>query len=190
MFTVVTPPATEPVTLAEAKEHLRVDFTEDDSLISSLISAARQFVERGTGRALVSRIVRANYTEWAQEIILPLNPVTAISSVKYRDSDGVLQTLPLADYQLDNQALPARIKPAYGISWPAARHGDYDAVQVEFAAGYGDMGEIPGDLRHAVLFMVAHFYELREPVIVAGNIDVQTIPFAADALMDSYRVYL
>jgi len=81
------------------------------------------------------------------------------------------------------------VKPAYGKTWPAIRSGLYDAVKVEFTAGYGAASDVPEDLKHAVLFMIAHLYEMREPV-VAGNIDIKTVPFAVDALMDMYRVYL
>ena len=190
MFSHVTPPASEPVTLIEAKSHLRVDFDADDTLITTLISTARQFVENCTGRALVSRVVRVDADNWDSEILLPLNPVVSISSIKYMDSDGVEQTLASTEYQLATQKLPARVKPAYGASWPAIRSGLYDSVKVEFTAGYGDAGAVPNDLKHAVLFMIAHLYEQREPVVVAGNIDVKTVPFAVDALMDIYRVYL
>lgn len=190
MFETVTAPAGEPVTLADAKAHLRLDITDDDTLVEGLIKAARAFVEGYTNRALMTRGLSFTMPYFADEITLPIAPVTEIESIKYIDGDGVEQTLAAENYQTDLIRTPPRIKPAHGESWPLVRAGQYNGVTIQFNAGHAAAADIPGDLRHAVLLMVAHLYELREPVIVAGNIDVEMVPFGIKALMDMHRVYI
>lgn len=135
-------PAAEPVTLAEAKAHCRVEasFTDDDVYIASLIPSARQAAEQALGRTLVGTSWLVTLDDFNrhgdQSIALPWPRVTTIVSVKYIDADGALQTMPAADYQLDNAGeLGNRLAPVYGGCWPTAR-SEPGAVRITYTAGF------------------------------------------------------
>lgn len=137
-ISTVTAPFGEPIGLDEARLHLKSDGTEDDSLILANIAAVRAFAEHETNRRLIAQTLRLTLDRFptCDDIVLYTGPVLAVSSVKYVDDAGVLQTLDAADYQVDLYAEPARSRPAYGETWPTTRSGDLAAVRVEFIAGY------------------------------------------------------
>lgn len=127
-------PAAEPVSLTEAKAHCRVDGSDEDSLITALITAARAHAEIATGRAMVTQTLRSTFEFFPCDMTLnaPLRKVTAVT---YLDSSGALQTLSDTDYVVDTSELPGYIERAYSATWPVT----YDhpaAVAVDFIAGY------------------------------------------------------
>ena len=188
MWSVVTTsaPATEPITLAEAKLHLRVDSSDDDDLITAQISAAREYVEAATGRALVQRTVALRLDAFpAGDIVLPLGRAVSVSSIGYIDTAGAAQTLAGGLYSADVNAQPARIAPAYGESWPSTR-AQTAAVTVTFVAGYGAAAAVPAAAVVAIKLLVAHWYESREAVVV-GTIS-GPLPMAVDALCAALRL--
>jgi len=132
-------PQVEPLSLTEAKAHLRVEVSTDDDLITSLIKVARQYAEAVTGRQLSVATLRLTLDEFPSEndeqITLLRPPVHYISSISYVDTDGVTQTVDSSDYQLDRATEPARLRPAYGTSWPSARD-QMAAVTIDYVAGY------------------------------------------------------
>lgn len=192
---LVTPPASEPVSLAEAKAHLRVDIPDDDTYIATLVQAARERVETITNRSLVTQTWRAWLDAFPAEldrrgqpsIGLSRGPAVSVSNVKYIDAAGALQTLSPSAYVLDNknQDSVPRVRPAYGTSWPVTR-AELDAVQVEFVAGYGEPAAVPAPIKTAMLQYIAHWYQNRETVIT-GTIVSET-PMAGDTLLWPYRL--
>ena len=167
---VVTGPTEEPVTLQEAKDHLRVDVASDDTLVQRLIADAREWAERFTRRALVTQTWRLWLDEfpdgpgtYGPAIVLPGGKVQSVSSVKYIDAAGVLQTLAGAEYALvaKDPQKPAQLVPAYGKAWPGTR-GEPNAVQVEYVTGYGAAAAVPAIVRQAILLHVGWHYENRE----------------------------
>lgn len=176
-----TAPSSEPLTLAEAKLHLRVDsdIADDDALISGLITAARQQAEVYTRRQLVSA-TWTHYLDWLPgEIRLERPPLTAVTWIKYIDTDGVQQTLDPSLYQVDSYGEPARIRRAYGAIWPSTR-SQMNAVEVKFVCGYST---VPESVKRAMLLIVGNLYENREATI-AGTI-ITKVPLAAEWLLDS-----
>lgn len=170
---LVTPPATEPVTLAEAKLHLRVDHTADDALITALITAAREAIEGETTRSLVA-------TSWEKRfaalplpgaaLVLPRAPLLSVSAVTYIDAAGAEQTLAPATYAVDAPAGPhagfGKLRQAYGATWPTPRD-EANAVRVAFTAGYAT---VPGALRAALLLVLGELYANREAAIAGAVI--------------------
>lgn len=142
-YRLITPAAAEPISLAEAKLHLRVeeDFEDDDTLISSLITAARKYTEDISSSIFLPQTWRLTLDAFPcrnyEEITLRKRPVSEVVSIKYIDQEGVQQTLDPALYQVDNSGFLARIRPAYNQFWPYARC-QLNAVEVTFVAGYGD----------------------------------------------------
>lgn len=188
---LVTGPTVEPVSLAEAKTHLRVDIDDDDAYISGLIAAAREYLEGATRRAFLTQTWRLSLDAWPwppAQIELPLPPLQAVNSIKYRDSDGTQTTVDSGDYIVDTDSEPGRIVLDYGESWPSETLYPANPIQIEFEAGYGDAAtDVPQYLRQAVLLLVGHWYENREPVVI-GTVHKE-LPLAVDSLIYLHRAY-
>lgn len=182
----VTAPTAQPVTLAEAKLHLRVDFDDDDDLISSLIVAATQRFDGrdGVGFWLMPQVWRLSldaFPPW--QIDLPGLPVRSIVSITYVDGDGTTQTLAAENYRFDAERYPVRVTPAYGLAWPLARAID-GAVKVTFNAGHADAASIPDRIKAGIKLTLGHWYRNRESV-AAGK--MAELPEAVAAIVSAYR---
>lgn len=183
----VTAPAIEPVTLPEAKAHLRVDGSDEDALISGLISAAvGHFDGEGTlGRAMISQ-------EWAQYFSptpyrprLIMGPFIGLTEVAYYDASNALQTDTLSNYEawLDGDFVIA--KPKDGFDWPDAFDRP-DAIKISYNAGFGvNASDVPQAIRQAILLTIGHWYEHRMSV---SELNLREVPMAAEALMNNQRV--
>lgn len=178
-----TAPAVEPVTLTEAKAHLRVDTSDDDTYITSLIKAAREWVEQYLDRSLV-------HTQWAMrvdtfpwEFELPRPPMatagtTTAVTVSYTLDTGSTTTLSASEYRVDREATPGAIRPVYGGTWPGHR-SDENAVTVTWWGGYGASGsDVPQAIKNAMLLYINELYEKR---------GMGEAPDAAKMLLDAYR---
>ncbi len=185
---LATAPAVEPITLDEAKEHLRVTGDDEDGYISGLIRAARVMCENQIDRSFITTAWRVTTDQFpcAYEcLIMPRPPLIAVQSITYVDTGGVTQTLSNTLYTVDATSEPGRITPGYTLPWPVARYYQ-NSVVINYTAGYGAVGSlVPETIRHAIKIMVSHLFELREPVNV-GNIVTQ-IPMSANALLDLER---
>ncbi|MDV2503086.1 MAG: head-tail connector protein [bacterium] len=190
-----TAPTKEPITTDEAKAHLRVDITDDDTLIDSLVNAARLYAEGFTSRALITQTwdlflddFPASPGRLRQEaIIVPKAPLQSITTVKYLDTAGDQQTLAASKYRVDAKSHPGRITPAYGEVWPTTR-GVINAVEVRFIAGYGDAEtDVPQQIIQGMLMLIGHLYENREAVIVGTT--ASNVPQATEYLLWPYRLF-
>lgn len=183
---LLTAPATEPVTLAEVKTRLRIDDATDDAGVSRLIAAATGHAQNITRRAFVTQ-------KWALildrfpcgSISLPLPPLQSVEEISYVDADGATQVLAPADYLVDPAGMIGMVHTAYGKQWPATRAQPM-AVRLEFTAGYGDADDVPADLVSALLLLVAHWDQNREPVVV-GTI-VSSVPLSVDSLLSPFVI--
>lgn len=190
-LSLVTAPATEPLSLEEARAHLRVDVSDDDALISALIPASRQFVESYTGRKLVTQTWDYQLDGFpCGAIVVPLAPVASVTSITYVGSDGTTQTWSASDYRTDVPAGPwaqrPRIEPAYGLSYPSTR-GLLNSVTVRCVAGYGSATAVPEALKAAMKILIGQWYEQREPVVIGQTPFV--VPFTIDALLWPFKVF-
>lgn len=189
MLTQLSPPAAEPLTLAEAKLHLRVDvdITDDDSLITALIVTARQQAEHRTGRALVSQQWRLGLDRFADDSLeLPLPKLQSVQSVTYLDADGVRQTLAGAEYDVVTDELVGRLLPAFGKTWPDCRIRP-GSVQVSYTCGYGAASDVPQSIKAWMLLAIGAWYENRE-ALTSGK-PVAELPRSFwDGLLDPFYV--
>lgn len=182
---LITAPASEPIALAEAKAHLRVDVSDDDALISALIVAARQGAEHITGRALMPQTWELALDGFKSEIYLQKPPLVSVTSVTYVDTAGVVQTLGSSAYIVDDYSAPARMAPSYGSCWPTTRL-QANAVTIRYDAGYANAAAVPQQIKQWMLLQVGAMYENRSSVETVGSI--VEMPFA-DRLLDAYRVW-
>ncbi|MDZ7809198.1 MAG: phage head-tail connector protein [Arhodomonas sp.] len=182
-----TAPAIEPVTLDQAKTHLRVDGTDQDTEITSLIAMARQRVEQETERALITQEWELTLDYWPGVIEVPLPPLQSVQSIQYLDTAGTLQTLDASLYRVDTARQPGRITPAYGQSWPSVRDVT-GTITVAFTAGYGDDAtDVPGPIRQAMLLLIGTADCNRE-MLVIGTIATE-LQKNYDWLLAPYRLY-
>jgi uncharacterized phiE125 gp8 family phage protein len=179
MYRVVTPADDEPISLAEAKVHLRLgDGTDEDALILDLISTAREMAEHYTGRALAPQTLEMAlpaFPRCASAIELDMPPVTSVVSVKYTDTVGVEQTLD-PKYRLSAFGTQRNVMPTFGNSWPSTGC-DPEAVRIQYVAGYV---ACPDAARSAMLLTIGALYEDRETA---------ELPAGAEGLLDTIKVY-
>lgn len=180
-------PADEPITTDEAREHLRISHTSENSLIDAYIEAARLYVEAFTKRQLMTATWLLKLDRFpTREIRVPLPPLSSVTSVTYTDENGDAQTWSSALYQTDLDSEPGRIKPIEGETFPSTQLGTYATVTVEFVAGYGGASAVPKRFTQAIRMMVGHWFEFREPVIEGRAMKV---PMAVDALLNQDRMW-
>jgi uncharacterized phiE125 gp8 family phage protein len=189
---LITDAASEPITLADARLHLRLasDYTTEDAIISALVKAARRMAEQELGRALITQTWEVVLDAFpADEIELPKPSVQAITSVKYIDTSSVEQTLSSATYSLDTSTLPGWLKPAYGTDWPSDVLDSTNVVRVRFTAGYGSSAsDVPPEIVAWMKVQLATLWRNRE-AFMAG-VSVTELPGRyIDSLLDRERWY-
>lgn len=183
---LITPPAAEPLTLAEAKQHLNVTITNDDGYIASLITAVRTHLDGKDGilwRALATQTWELVLDKFPDDILVPLPPLQSVQSITYIDDAGVDRNLATDQYTVDTVSEPGWVV-AGPNGWPAT--GNYiNAVTVRFIAGYET---VPQPIKAAMLLMIGHFYENREDVVT--GVTVTQLPNASEMLLAPYKVSL
>lgn len=179
-------------TLSKVKSWCFVTSTTYDSLLTSLVTAARQYAEARTWR----QIIPASYTLYmdkfpiSNELIqIWKNPVISISSIKYYDADNVLQTLSSSLYDVDISSEPSRLKPVDGEIWPVT-YDRLNAVEIAFTAGYDESDTfhtMPESIALAIELLVSHWFVNRSEVVVSDgrSVDTKQIPMAAESLLET-----
>lgn len=180
-------PAIIPVTLAEVKEQLRVDYNDDDALITRLINVAVAYTDAqgALGHAMISQ----QWGQWVkstppQSVMISLGPVIQIDAVKYYNEAGALQTDTLSNYEITGFGFAVKIGPKDGFNWPVTQERS-DAIRIEFTSGYGTtVADVPDTLRHAMLMLIGHWYDHRENTMMD---ELTNIPYGFDMLLDMHR---
>ena len=184
---IIPSAASSALDLTEAKLHLRVDSTDDDFLIQSMIGAASELVEQATSRVLLAQTWELSLDSFPAYFELSRVPLQSITSIKYTDSTGTVQTMSNTDYVISSDESDyAKVYPAYGVTWPNSR-GDMGNVKVRFVAGYADASSIPESLRSWMKLAVGSMYVNRESEVVERG-SVLSLGFA-DRLLDRYKVF-
>jgi len=182
-----TAPTAEPLTLAEAKLHCKVDVVDDDALITGLIVSARQQAEHRTGRALVAQDWELSLDEFPSDSLdIPLPPLISVASITYLDTNGARQTLANAEYQVIIDELLGRVIPAFGKRWPVCRTVA-GCVVVTFTAGYGAAAAVPDSIKSWMKLAIGTWYKNRDTVIAGQTSELPRDFFAA--LLDPYTVF-
>ena len=182
-LTLTSPPAAEPVSLADAKAHLKVDSTDDDVLIASLIVAARARAEWHTGRAFVTQ----GWTLWldiwpASGIVeIPLPPLQSVTQVASYALDDTRSIVGPSVYQVDAASAPGRLAGKVDFAPPTNLRA-INAVEIAFTAGYGATDAVPGPIKQAILQIVADLYVHR------GD-EADIVSPAAASLLAPYRIF-
>lgn len=179
-YAVTTAPTVQPVTLADVKAHLRTvagDTSEDAAILTPLISAAREYCENVTGRALAAQTVKAYPDSWGT-LRLPRPPITTVTSIKYYDVDDVAYTLAATEYAIDLIDGVITI-----LEEPAEELRGVNPIVIEYTAGYTT---VPMAIRQAMLLLIGHWYTNREAVSTNANAEV---PVAVKTLLHQHKVW-
>lgn len=182
----------EPVTVDEFRNHIKSDTDDDEIALNGYLMAARRGMEEEYATALVPQtcVLRLDgfpIDDRYGEIELRIAHVTSITSIQYIDTNGATQTLAGANYTADMYSTPARIRPAYGLSWPATRL-DMNAVTVTFVAGYATPADVPFNVKSAILLLAAELNDKREPT-VTGTIIASVPGFESLAITERWGGY-
>jgi len=181
-YKILTAPAEEPISLDEAKAHLRVDIDADDGLIGGLIAAARERCEDEARRSFVERSMRVQVHQWVptNALLLPQRPALSVTAVRVYDWENVAHVVPTADYWLGDDD---RVRLTEGSGWPDVTVRPALGYEVEYVAGYGDATAVPQKYKQAVLLTVGHWYENREEVVIGQGYSSLQIPLGAASLL-------
>lgn len=207
---LVTAPAAEPISTADAKAHLRVDASDDDALIDALVKTARMYVENYTGRALITQ----TWAQWmdrfptdrrsapwwdgvregpvsmldgadTRRISLLRTPVASVTSLSTFDLDNTETTMDADEYILDDSGEIPELVLRDGYTWPVDLRAA-KAIKIVFVTGYGTTGAtVPAPLITGMKQLIAHWYENRE---AASENPLTEIPLGARVLFDAYRM--
>lgn len=173
-----------PVTVFDIEEQTYLsDLSSETGYIENLIKRAAAFIEGpyGIGVLFGQQTWQLALDGFPFVIQLPVYPLVSVSSITYTDADGVEQTVSPDIYRVDTYSNPPRIALEYGKSWPASRLVS-NSVKVEFVGGHSST---PDDLKHAVIMLVAHWYENRE---AASSVSLSEMPMGVQSILDKYRV--
>lgn len=159
-YVQTTPPAAEPLTLAEVKAHLRLDDEAEDALLLSLAKTAREHLERETGLCLMAQSWRLCLDDWPADGIIRItkSPVQAIQEITVFDAEGHAVQVSLEDHLLDGEGRPARL----WLRDPPSPGRALNGIEIDFSAGYGEAGtDVPDTLKRAMLIHVGHMFAFR-----------------------------
>jgi uncharacterized phiE125 gp8 family phage protein len=174
------------VSLAEAKAHLRIDLSDEDTQITAMILAATEAAEQIMGRSVMTQTWELSLDDFPDAIELTRIPTASITSVTYADTFGVQTVLSGASYVLDNadDFGFSYVVPVYGAEWPDTRC-EINAVKVRFVSGYANASEVPESIKSWIKLQVGAMFEHREAEGTA-----QTYPLGfADRLLYRFKVY-
>lgn len=182
---IKTAPAIEPVTVSELKDFLRLSGTDQDSMLTGFISAARAGVEIFTGRTLINTVYELFFDSFPAagvEMLRP--PVQSVSSIYYINSDGVDTLLASTEYRVDVASIYGRITPAYGKTFPVTQ-AVTNAVKVTVTCGYGTTAaSVPAPLKEAIKMIAADIYEHPEANVELTLTENKTVKF----LLGAYKI--
>ena len=167
----------EPISLEEAKAHLRVTDDSEDALIELYVRAAREWVENYTGHTLLARTFTQRFNAWGDYLTLYHHPVTTVPTIEYDSADD--DQAAFTDYAFSLGQRPMRIYPT--SSFPSLRSNGY--ITVTYTAGYAE-GTVPDALIQAVLLTIGHWHTTRASV---SEDAMQEVPLAVRSLCAAYR---
>jgi len=198
---------TSAVATSDQKSFMRVDFSDDDTLIAELIKASQNVIETYINRAITTQtlslfldrlpfysdiklqegVFTAPDLEYNSNfIVLPKPPVTSVTHVKYYDNDNTASTFATTNYYVDTISDQARVVLKTGSSWPTvSQTRNANAYEIKYVAGYGGASDVPEPIVQAIKLLTTHLYENREAVT---SLSVNAIPYTIGALLQPYKV--
>ena len=194
---LITAPVTNPITLAETKEHLRITATDEDDYIILLIKAVTKYTENYLSRSLIEQTLNLWFDQFplcnTEEMIISAPPLMSVEFIKYYDENQDLQTWDSANYVVDVDSTTGLVYPVMGGSYPGTRFFP-KSVNVQYVAGYENSGSspvdyadtLPDDIKQAMYMLAGHMFENREAT--TPGIVIQNVPIGYAALLANYKI--
>jgi len=193
---LISPPASDPISIAEAKMHLRVVDADEDTLIAALVKSATQHAEAFTGRAFIDQTWELSIDQFPTgnelEIEIPKPPLIGVGRIAFDNTVGFEQVVSSDDYYVDTASEPGWVVPAGGFIWPTPLDA-INAVRIQFRAGYVDPNAptnpmVPEDIKAAIKLILGSLFEQRESQVVGTT--VMRLPWGAEQLLRQHRILL
>ena len=178
-------PSVEPVTTTNQKDWMRVDGSDEDTIIGNLAAASRAYIEMSTGRQMITATWEYKFKTFPTgDIVIPISPLQSVSSITYVDSASDTQTWSSALYTVDTSSDMGRVRPIYNEDFPDSRGYAQDVV-VTFIAGYGDASsDVPDTALTAIKLLASNWFENRES---NAAITLNEVPMALQTLIWSLK---
>lgn len=190
---LVTAPASTPITVQDAKRHLRIELDDltEDAAIEEKIAAATAIAENETARKLVTQTIRyvVDCFPSRDYIELPGGKLQSITSLTYTDSTGAATVWTSSNYFASTTHEPGRLHLAYGISWPSVTLKPADGIAIQYVVGYGDDIDVPSAIRAAILLILGDLWENREDTVIGQGFAPVQLPRGADHLLAPHKIY-
>lgn len=194
-YKIITPVASEPITLADARKHLRIEpygspaTHPDDAYVTALISVVRSWCEQYLQRALAEQTIELALDEFTKTIALPFAPIQSVTSITYIDTDGATQTLATSVYAFDSYSNKITLK--YDQYYPQTQLIN-NAVLIRYVAGYTngaspDTYPLEYAIKAAMLLLIGHLYENRQENTTAN---MSALPMGIYSLLQPYKLGL
>lgn len=184
---LIDPPCAPVVSLADMKAHLRVDYSDDNQLITDLTAAATEHLdgkEGILGRALLEQTWELRMDRFPREIRIPLPPLISVDKVQYLDSNASRVTIDPSVYVVTGEGGRGVIHLVAGACWPVVPLHHPERAIVQFTAGYED--GVPAPIKSAIKLLVGSLYQNREHLVIGQTAIV--LPWAVEALLQRYVV--
>lgn len=177
----------EALSLNDIKSQLRITTTADDDSLRLFAASIRHQVENYLGKTLITSTWEWKVDCFSNCMLMPMGPIQSITSIEYVDTNGDSQTLSSSLYQFDKRG---RLMPAYGQSWPSTR-SQYDAVTVTYIAGETHAGNVPEDIKHAMLLLIGASDVGREDIVIGAGVIVSELKqsFSANVLLAPHKTW-
>jgi uncharacterized phiE125 gp8 family phage protein len=188
-------PVQEPLSLAQAKAHLRVDYADDDALIQAQIIAVREYAETATNRAFVTQTwklvldlfpaVPTHAFSWQDDFaqfLIPFPPLQSVTSIVWLDTAGNPTTISAGNYIVDSASEPARVAVAFGKTWPSDALQPIAGVQLTFVAGWPSPAQVPESIKQMMRLLLGAYYQNREDVVIDRRVAAVELPKGFEAL--------
>lgn len=209
-LTLISPPAQEPLELADVKSYLRLDDltdTSNDSYITTLITVAREYCETFQHRAYITQTWELALQEFPLSLTnylnnyvnhslieIPLGNLQTINSFTYTDTAGVVTTMVEGvgnDYVVSNRGILGRITPPFGKIFPVCLLWPLDPIVINFTCGYGPDGTyVPNRIKQAMLLLISHWYDNRMVINDLRGVNPEEVTFAVTALLKMDRIMI
>lgn len=187
---IITEAASEPLTLAEVKTHLKMDgISADDDLINATISAARQLAEDYCGIKFIDTIIEDVFDRFPKGglmkndcFYLMIGNVSSVDFVKYYDENGSEQTWDSSNYLVDTYRKQSRICLMPNKQFPTYDSDRFNGISARYTSGFGaTAADVPAAIKQAMLLIIGHLYNNRVDT-------VNRLPTMSEYLLQSYKV--
>lgn len=191
-YTLVTAPTEFAITDAQMEAHARAAGQPAEQY-QPYVRAAEAFVERITGRKLVTQTWKWFLDSWpcGDRVEMPFGQLQSVTHVKYTDINGTQTTFSSDDWEISTARDPGVLALSYNKAWPQTTLRVLDPIEIQFVCGWTTAADVPYDIQAAILLIAAHLYEHREDVVLGNSASVESkaLELGSRALLVNWRIY-